>query len=291
MKKRSFLGTDRKILVMILGIVMVSILTLTMAYAALSVTLNIAGSARVSSADWDIYLGNQKINDGSVANSTLSVSGVEADFSATFDMPGDYYEFTIDVINGGDIDAIITGVNKSSLTAEQAKLFNYTIEYENGNAINVNQRLDRGSSLRLLVKVEYKRDINNADLPSSQITVDFSFDLELSQNDGNTGSVVENNGAATPALISFYYNYEQYQAEVGMTWEEWINSDYNTLGVDEFYIWSDDSKIDGNGGYYITIESQSNYDAYFENDYDSSYLTFITPTTVIVEGEYYNPTA
>lgn len=223
MKKKIF--SDRRIMVLILGIVIVSIMTVTLAYAALSVTLNIAGSARVSAADWDIYLGNQVISEGSVSDSTLNVNGTKATFDATFNMPGDYYEFTIDVINGGDIDAIITKVNKGVLTADESKLFEYTVKYQNGSSINTNQKLDKNSYLRLLVRVDYKNDISNNDLPSSQLTVDFSFDVEFTQSDGVTGDVVSNNGSAG---LFFYVDDTPFQYENGMTWEQWFDSEYNS---------------------------------------------------------------
>ena len=282
---------DRKVLYIVLCFIMISVFTLTIAYAALSVTLTIQGSARVTSSDWDIYLGNQKIEESSVADSTLSVDGTEANFNATFNIPGDYYEFTIDIINAGDIDATVTSVNKSSLTQEQAKLFNYTVRYENGSSISANQKLDKGSYLRLLVRVEYRKDINNTDLPNSQLNVDFSFDVEFTQSDGDTGNSVPDNGSATPTLITFNYNYQNFQAEEGMTWEEWINSDYNILGVDAFEIFEDGIITHMETGFYITISSQSDYDSYFDSNYDTSFIAVVKTDTVIEDGEIYYPTA
>ena len=53
-----FLSQDRKTLYMVLSVLVLSIFTLTMAYAALSTTLNINGQAEVSAANWDIHLDN-----------------------------------------------------------------------------------------------------------------------------------------------------------------------------------------------------------------------------------------
>ena len=45
---------------------------------------------------------------------------------------------------------------------------------------------------------------------------------------------MEDNGATpAPTLISFTIDGTSYQAEEGMTWEEWVNSGYNTY---DFYI-------------------------------------------------------
>ena len=52
---------DRKTLYIVLSIVMLSVLTLTVVYAALSTTLNINGNAEVTAANWDIYLDNVQL--------------------------------------------------------------------------------------------------------------------------------------------------------------------------------------------------------------------------------------
>lgn len=48
-------------------------------------------------------------------------------------MPGEFYEFTVDVVNEGSIDAMIDSVVKTpELTSAQAKYIKYEISYENG---------------------------------------------------------------------------------------------------------------------------------------------------------------
>lgn len=51
----SFFNRDRKVLYIVLSVVMISVLTLTVVYSALSTTLNINGNAEVSAASWDIF--------------------------------------------------------------------------------------------------------------------------------------------------------------------------------------------------------------------------------------------
>ena len=105
---------DRKILYVTLGIVMICVFTLTIAYAALNTVLKITGSAEVSAADWDIRLENPVVTSGSVNSNLPVISGnKEASFSATLTNPGDFYEFSIDVVNNGSIDAMIDSVTKT----------------------------------------------------------------------------------------------------------------------------------------------------------------------------------
>ena len=116
------LSTDRKTLYMILGIVMVSVLTLTVVYAALSTTLNINGNAEVSAVNWDIYLDNVQLNSGSATTNVPTITDkTTASFTTTLTKPGDFYEFTIDVVNDGSVDAMIDSVAKTPKLSDTQK--------------------------------------------------------------------------------------------------------------------------------------------------------------------------
>mgnify|MGYP006992172346 CR=1 FL=1 len=125
----NILSTDRKTLYMVLSIVMVSVLTLTVVYAALSTTLQINGQAEVSSANWDIHLDNVVLNNSSATTTAPTITDPKtATFSTTLTKPGDFYEFTIDVVNDGSIDAMIDSVTKTpELSANQKKYLNYEV--------------------------------------------------------------------------------------------------------------------------------------------------------------------
>ena len=107
----NFLNQDKKIMYMTLSILLVSIFTLTIVYAALSSTLNISGNAEISAASWNIYLDNVKVKSGSVSANTSEISGsLSVSFNVKLDEPGDFYQFTVDVVNDGSIDAMIDSV-------------------------------------------------------------------------------------------------------------------------------------------------------------------------------------
>ncbi len=188
-------NVKRKDLMIVTSILVIAILSLSVAYAALSVTLNIQGTAQVNATGWDIHLENIKVKDGSISNGTASItSATTASFSATLNEPGDFYEFTVDVVNNGDIDAMITSVSKTStLTAEQAKYLNYVIEYENGTVITEKQLVKANSFVRLKVKLEYRTDLTSSDLPTNPDTLSLSFTVNYTQSD-DSGTTVANNG-------------------------------------------------------------------------------------------------
>lgn len=190
------INLDRKSLYVILCLVIVSVFTLSIAYAALSVTLNIVGSAQVNASNWDIHLDNVVVTNGSVNSTDPNITaGNSLNFSATLTKPGDFYEFTVDVVNGGTIDAMINNVIKTpTLTAEQAKYFKYEVSYQNGDAISIKQNITAGSTTPIKVRIEYRTDLVSSDLPNSSTTLNLGLTLEYVQSDG-TGNNINNNGA------------------------------------------------------------------------------------------------
>ena len=218
-----------KSLCVILGVISLSVFTLTIAYAALNSVLTIQGSAQVSSANWDIHLANPKVKTGSATtNVPILESANTLKYSTTLNMPGDFYEFTVEVVNNGSIDAMIEKVVKTpELTAEQAKYLKYEVSYANGESITTDQTIAKGSSMPIKVRIEYRKDLSSSDLPTGQVVLDLALTLEYIQSDG-TGSTVVDNGYS---LIEFTIAGTTYQAKEGMTWNEWVNSEYNTTDL------------------------------------------------------------
>ena len=195
MKRLNFNIKDRKVLYGILTIALVCVFTLTIAYAALNAVLTISGSAQVTSADWDIHLANPKVTNGSATTNVPQIkTNSTMDFSTTLNMPGDFYEFTVDVVNSGSIDVMIENVIKNpELDASQKKYLNYEVTYQNGESITTKQTLSKGTTMPIKVRIEYRRDLSASDLPTGQVVLDLSLTLEYIQSDG-TGTSVPNNG-------------------------------------------------------------------------------------------------
>ena len=195
MKRLNFNIKDRKVLTLGLCLVAVCVFTLTIAYSALNAILTINGNARVSAADWDIYLNNPRVTNGSATSDVPIIkTSSTVEFSTTLNMPGDFYEFTIDVVNAGSIDAMIENVVKTpELTADQAKFLKYEVSYQNGESITTNQLLAKETSMPIKVRIEYRKDLVASDLPTGQVVLDLALTLEYTQSDG-TGTTVNNNG-------------------------------------------------------------------------------------------------
>ena len=188
---------NRKALYVILGMTIISVLTLSVVYAALSTTLQINGNAEVLASSWDIHLDNIVLNNQSATKTKPTItSSTTATFSTELSKPGDYYEFTVDVVNDGTIDAVINSVTKTpELTTTQKKYLNYIVEYQNGEAITTEQLVLKKTSVRLKVRIEFRNDISASDLPATSETLNLSFKVNYVQSDENIeNTTISNNG-------------------------------------------------------------------------------------------------
>ena len=173
------------------------ITSISLGYAVLSRTLAINGNSEVKQNTWDIHFENVQVTNGSVETDSppaLEDGSLSIGFTIQLDLPGDFYEFTVDVVNDGTIDAMLESVTKTpDLSEAQAKYLNYIIEYENGEQLAVKQLVEKESFVRLKIRVEYRKDLNAEDLPTITETLNLAFSVNYVQAD-NTGMIMKDKG-------------------------------------------------------------------------------------------------
>ena len=192
-----------------LKVVLVLLIVLTVGfsigYAYLNSTLTINGTSTVQKNTWDTNFDNIKIREGSVtANIEPTVEGGTkiSRFDLILQKPGDFYEFTVDVVNGGTLDAMVSNIVKTpDLSSNQQKYLDYKIEYENCVEITKKQLVKVEEFVRVKVRVEYKKDLNVVDLPTELDLVSLGFEINYEQAD-DTGVSVLNNGVANVPVAS-----------------------------------------------------------------------------------------
>ncbi len=170
------------------------ILFLSLGFALLQANLKINGSSKIKGSSWDIHFENLNVTDGSVALSTGDVaatiqsSRTDITYTVTLNTPGDYYEFTVDAVNSGTVDGMVESVtsklNNQPITTLPNYL-NYSVTYETNDEIQINHLLKAGDSEKYKVRIEYKRDINNTDMPTTAQTLSLSFRVVYVQADSN----------------------------------------------------------------------------------------------------------
>lgn len=161
--------------------------SVTVGYAALSTTLSITGKGTLSKNSWDIHFENLVIvdNGASVVTTapTIDSTKTKVSFNITLSKPGDSYEFTVDAVNKGTIDAMLSGFSATSLTTDQQKYLTYTVTYGDGATISTKDYLKKGTSETIRVRVRFRDDLSATDLPSSAETLNLTATLVYVQAD------------------------------------------------------------------------------------------------------------
>ncbi|MBR1936182.1 MAG: hypothetical protein IJ842_00660 [Bacilli bacterium] len=178
---------QRRYLFMVLIILLLSI---SLGYALLSTNLNIVGTTVVKDNKWDIYFDNVQVKSGSVTASTPAIDTAKTtvSYSVNLNLPGDYFEFTVDAKNAGTIDGMISAISNKLNGTEINTLPNYleySVSYFDGVTIQNNHLLEAGKTETYKVRVGYKKDITKDDLPSTEQTLNLSFSVTYVQADDN----------------------------------------------------------------------------------------------------------
>ena len=171
---------------------LILILGITIGFALISTTLNINGIAGIKKNTWDIHWDNESVvvTPNSISGNTPIVSGTNDDtvtFETTLELPGDFYEFTVDAINEGSVDGSISLItNKTykvvnNVEVEQAlpSYIKYTVKYSDNITPAEGDVLKSNQSKTYKIRVEY--DSNSEVLPSEDTTYKFKYSVKYEQ--------------------------------------------------------------------------------------------------------------
>ena len=171
------------------------LLGISLGYSLLSSNLNISGTTGLSNNTWNIYWSNLSVTNGSVTGTqvttpaAIKTGNTEVEYSITLSTPGDFYEFTVDAVNEGSIDAMIESFSnktyESNGTTEKTlpSYLNYSVTYSDGIALAPKQKLAANTTEKIKVRVEFKRDIEANQLPTEADTIVFKFNVTYAQAD------------------------------------------------------------------------------------------------------------
>ena len=164
------------------------VFSIGLGYAALSTTLSIDGSAQFKDARWNVYFNNLNVTSGSVTATTAAsiTNTTTVSFAARLENPNDFYEFTVDVVNGGNMNAMIESFNiLPELTTAQQNYLSYTVTYSDGIELAQYQKLDAGDTETLKVRFEYLENSDASLYPTDDDNLTIAFDVTYVQADEN----------------------------------------------------------------------------------------------------------
>ena len=178
----------RKALISGIGIIFTTlfmIVGISVAYASITSKLDINGYASMNNGRWNVHFDN--LSNVSIIGSALekhkpllnssatSISG----FDIEFFQPKDVVSYTFDVVNEGDFDAEISSITilkprcngKGKNSDEDAKMvcenLKYQLKYGDGSSINVEDELNRKSTKKMMLTLEY----TGKNLPEEQVEI------------------------------------------------------------------------------------------------------------------------
>lgn len=183
------------------AILILILLALSIGYAAISTTLKIDGSTGISKQSWSVYWANPVVTTGSVTTNIPTITqdtnyqlNTKAIWNTTLNLPGDFYEFTIDAVNDGSIDAMITNIETSvtDSNGDPATLPSYikvSVTYDDGIPIRKNQLLAKknGNTVtvdKYKVRVEFLDTITREELnaiPTGGLSYVYRFGVTYGQ--------------------------------------------------------------------------------------------------------------
>lgn len=172
-----------------IAITVIAFLFMGIGYAYLNASLQLEGTAHIGSSNWNLKFSNATIVGASAtttypsnsnSNKPTIISGVgthEIDYQVIFNQPGDYYEFTFDVVNSGGFKASEQDAKKvfkikigdgeeividesTHLTTSIPSYLNYSID----DVTNHWNSLEIGTTATGKIKLELKSDITPEEL-------------------------------------------------------------------------------------------------------------------------------
>lgn len=159
------------------------LLFVTIGYAYLSQLLTINGTSTIDNAEWDLHFENYAVTGANTITPTTApdTSGnnkTTISYAAGFDTPGQVYEFTIDTVNGGTIDAMIKNYASTIKIGDGEELdatnpsnipsyLNYSITYPDDMPIAANHLLAANTSETIKIHLEFKENISAEELEAA----------------------------------------------------------------------------------------------------------------------------
>ena len=186
----------------IIFIFVILLLCISIGFAYINGLLKINGIANVSKQTWDVYFDNVQVTTGSVtpisAAQIVDSESTKVAYSVELDTPGDFYEFTVDAVNNGSIDAMISSVefmNKVTVESQYDPLdgipghIRYSITYADGVPLGEGHILPKkeGSTPTVetyRVRIEFRNDIDITTLNQTEVTnLTLNFEVMYEQAD------------------------------------------------------------------------------------------------------------
>ena len=190
-------------------------------YASLNRVLTIEGETTVSKNVWNVRFENVNVlTNNAIVETAPNIidNGSKVNFVIKLDKPGDSYSFTVDVVNNGDIDAMLGTTNLIDELSTKTNYLDYKLSYIDGVDFTKGDLLKKGTIDTIKFTVTFKKDITAADLETSS---EQALNITLT----NTYVQADNTAAVREKLV---------QLPAGKTKDNLVLGDEITIGTEPF---------------------------------------------------------
>ena len=198
---------ERRTKALVVVVLLIVVAGLTIAFAALSTTLNINGTAYLDAAKWGIRFENLSSPTKIGSATTTGTAKIEetksaeiTDINVSLSIPGDKIVYTVNLVNKGTINAKIDNIEKTVLTQEQQRYLTFKVTDKDGREVSEGDILSAGETRSLTITIEFIKDLTKEDLPTSTSTISLSYKLNFVQTDEKVTSAGQ---GAQQACTSF----------------------------------------------------------------------------------------
>ncbi len=197
------------------------ILSIGLGYALLQTNLNLNGLANLGINSWDIHFANVQVASGSVEATTPATinpqDNTKVNYAIKLNIPGDYYEFTVDIVNAGTLPGEISLVTVSGVDPNYADIIIYSVNYINGVPVMEGDIINDGATKTIKVKIYFEPDIDSEDLPTDNFILNLALEINYVQADDRetTSSTLLQDLAPNNSCITKYNG--QVTEQVGQT--------------------------------------------------------------------------
>lgn len=196
---------SRNISSLLLVCLFLVVVSIGVGYAYVRDSLSLNGNSTLASNSFNVYFDNIVINKETArVNTAANIynDGKSVGFNVSLTKPGDIYDFYVDVVNGGSIDAMIGIVPSLEIPDEYKDVVLYKINYEDGLPLRENDLLkaanndtDRANKINVVtlhIVMKYKLSTNNEQLVTTDIP-SFSVNFDIPYVQAKDANVVTKN--------------------------------------------------------------------------------------------------
>ena len=188
------------------------ILCMGIGFALLSTQIQINGMTTLIGSTWDVYLSNVQVigeNAQVITPPTIDENKTKLAFEIKLNQPGDFYEFTVNAVNNGTVDAMISDVTLTEMDESISNYLLYNISYLDGTTIKDDDIISAKDSVTYKIRIEFKKNITISELSENAININLSFSIDYTTVNASidrTFPAMAKKSAADDSFINFNKN-------------------------------------------------------------------------------------